>query len=254
MKHLLSYQLIEREAPTILFLHGFLGNASQWDFLVDHYRESYQILLCELPGHGDNKIAEKYTIDDLADDLAQVLVQLDIKSVHFVGHSMGGYVGCAFATAYPDQILSLHLINSCATEDTVDRKSQRDRSIKLVTKHPEAFVQMAINNLFSSQEKAQLNSVINNMKVKASEINTTSIAHAIGAMRDRKSQLIPLKNSSILVQYIHGVNDIIIPLSVVKEEALQFNGELSILDSGHMSLLTHRKEIKNILLIEKLAH
>lgn len=251
MTHLLSYQLIEREAPTILFLHGFLGNASQWDFLVDHYQESYQILLCELPGHGDNKIAETYTIDDLAVSIAQLLLQLDISSVHFVGHSMGGYVGCAFAKACPNQTTSLHLINSCATGDTAIRKSQRDRSIKLISKYPEAFINMAINNLFTSQEKIDFKSVINNLQEKSSQISLISIENALIAMRDRTSKLDGLKNLKIPIQYIHGYTDEIIPISMIENEVSMLRGNFSILNSGHMSLITHKEKIKKLLLIGK---
>ena len=242
-KNLLSYQLLPKNAPTILFLHGFLGSAAQWDPIIYHYKKSFQILLLELPGHGVNDCEASYSIEDLAADVNMSLMQCGIKAVHFVGHSMGGYVGCAFAKAYSDKLLSLTLINSCATADATDRQMQRNRALKLVEKYPNAFTSMAITNLFTSVEREHFTTEIELMKSQAMHMSTSGISNAIKAMRDRASQLNTLKNAGFPIQYIYGSRDEVISKEVIEEEIELLNVEFAELDSGHMSLITHPNKI-----------
>ncbi|KQC32465.1 hypothetical protein AAU57_03295 [Nonlabens sp. YIK11] len=250
-ERLLSTQLIVNNAPTILFLHGFLGSSDQWNRLVEHYKESYQILLLELPGHGDNSCEMKYTVDDLAQEIHQVLLQHAVDEIHFVGHSMGGYVGCAFAKAYPSKLLSLTLINSCATNDSASRVEQRDRSLKLIQKYPQAFTKMAISNLFTETEREMYKAEIESMKQQAARISMASISNALLAMRDRPSYLPILEDTSIPLQYIYGLRDEIIRPAIIEVEIEKLKAINYKLESGHMSLLTHPDEIIKLQLVEK---
>lgn len=247
----LSYQIIPGPKETVLLLHGFLGSAQQWNDMVDHINGNYQVLLIELPGHGNSPVSDSYSIEDVAIAIHHILLQEHLGKVYFIGHSMGGYVGCAFAKAYPKQLLSLYLINSCAAADTPARKSQRDRSIHLIQKYPGAFKSMAINNLFTEVEKTEFKGKIELMKIRADQLTNSSIVNALEAMRDRPSQLEDLLNAVFPVVYIYGNHDDIIPAETVEAELNYLNIMGHKIPSGHMSLLTHTDEIYNsILLIE----
>ncbi|PRP67859.1 alpha/beta fold hydrolase [Nonlabens agnitus] len=248
---LLTLQCLPKTGPTILFLHGFLGSSDQWSRMVEHYKESYQILLLELPGHGDNSCEKKYTLDDLAQEIHQVLLQYAVDEIHFVGHSMGGYVGCAFAKAYPSKLLSLTLINSCATNDSTSRVEQRDRSLTLIQKYPQAFTKMAISNLFTTTERENYKAEIESMKQQAARISMASISNALIAMRDRPSFLPVLEDTSIPLQYIYGSRDEIIPPATIEVEIEKLKAINYELESGHMSLVTHPNEIIKLQLVEK---
>jgi pimeloyl-ACP methyl ester carboxylesterase len=240
---LLSYQLIRGTGNTVLFMHGFLGDASQWQPIVEIVRKTHQFLVLELPGHGDNPSQNPYTIAKLADNIAAILIDLNIEHVQFVGHSMGGYVGCAFAKAYPEKVRSLTLINSSSSNDNAVRKSQRDRSLSLVEKYPDAFKKMAVANLFTQRENEKYQHKIEVMKTKSSSITNIAIENAIIAMRDRPKFDLSAIAHSLPITYILGSNDEIIPLQQVEEEIKKYGAHGKIFTAGHMLLITHTDEI-----------
>ena len=78
--------------PTVVFSHGWPLNADAWDaqmlFLGQH---GYRMVAHDRRGHG--RSGQTWTgneYDTFADDLAELLEQLDLKEVTLVGHSMGG--------------------------------------------------------------------------------------------------------------------------------------------------------------------
>jgi pimeloyl-ACP methyl ester carboxylesterase len=241
----LSHQIYPSSGKTILFLHGFLGSSKQWKPIVNHFKKTHQILLIDLPGHGNSTESSAYTISEVASAINDILQEERIDHLHVVGHSIGGYVGCAFAKTYPEKILSLHLVNSCAAADSASKKLQRDRSLLLIQKYPQAFVSMAITNLFTTSEKIEFHEVIERLKRNASKLSTISIINAIVAMRDRESQLEDLQNSNIPVHYIYGTEDKIITSDEVEHECHLLKVQGKIIACGHMSLITHPKEIIN---------
>ncbi len=243
----LAYKLIPNSGKTILFLHGFLGSSAQWSPVVDHFKNSHQILLVELPGHGICSINKSYTITEIAASINKVLQENQIDDVHFVGHSMGGYVGCAFAKAYPEKIASLHLINSCAEGDPASRRLQRDRAIELVKRFPDAFVSMAVGNLFTESERQEFEEEITAMKSGAMHMTGDAIIHALVAMRDRESQLEQLVTSNFPVHYIYGKQDAIIPVETVQLELELLKVEGYKMDAGHMSIVTHPLKLTRIM-------
>jgi len=239
----LSSTLHKGSGTTVLLLHGFLGSAQQWQTTVVGLKAKHQLLLVELPGHGKSSEPDAYQISDVASSIHQLLADLQIDQVHFIGHSMGGYVGCAFAKAYPQQLLSLHLINSSAAADTVLRKSQRDRSIQLVSKYPEAFISMAISNLFTSEEKEKFQTEIELMKSQAQQLSNPSIIYALQAMRDRASYVDDLKHAQFPITYIYGSADEIILSDLIEIELELLKTKGVQIHSGHMSIITHPNEI-----------
>jgi 3-oxoadipate enol-lactonase len=58
-------------------------------------------------GHGgSDPVAGDYTMAALADDVAAVLQALDMPRVHYIGLSIGGMIGQAFALAYGERLIS----------------------------------------------------------------------------------------------------------------------------------------------------
>lgn len=235
----LHYSFNDRQQPVLLFLHGFLGSMHQWLYIEKEFSDHFSILKIDLPGHGlSPEFSRNYTLSDIAILIDKILIIERIDQVHLIGHSMGGYLGAAFAKARPKKILSLTLINSIAGEDPVERKLLRDRSIGLIQKHQEAYVHMAIANLFTSEERIVFQSRIEKMKKEALSISIKSIIQSLIAMRDRDDSLHELKKLDVSIRYIYGLKDqIISPKHIIQEcEILKIKGKS--IDSGHMSIVT----------------
>jgi pimeloyl-ACP methyl ester carboxylesterase len=60
---------------------------------------------------GDTSSAS-YTLEDMADDAAGLMDELDIRSAHIVGASMGGMIAQTIAIRHPDRVRSLTSIMS----------------------------------------------------------------------------------------------------------------------------------------------
>lgn len=94
----------------LVFVHGYLGGAAQWNSQVAFLKEDYRIVCLDLPGFG-------VRCDEIAPDnmtsfaefcLAQ-LTSLGCEKFHLVGHSMGGMVVQEMIRLAPDRIDKLVL-------------------------------------------------------------------------------------------------------------------------------------------------
>jgi non-heme chloroperoxidase len=76
----------------IVFSHGWPLSADDWDvqmmFFLSH---GYRVIAHDRRGHGrSTQTKDGHDMDHYADDLAAVMVHLDIKNAVHVGHSTGG--------------------------------------------------------------------------------------------------------------------------------------------------------------------
>lgn len=77
---------------TLVFTSSWALDSRMWDYQVAHFAGlGYRCIAWDRRGHGRSDVAGSgYDMDTLADDLAAVLEQLDLRDVVLVGHSMGG--------------------------------------------------------------------------------------------------------------------------------------------------------------------
>jgi non-heme chloroperoxidase len=78
--------------PVVSFSHGWPLNADAWDgqmlFLVQH---GFRVIAHDRRGHGrSGQASSGNDMNGYADDLAAVIVTLDLRNVTLVGHSTGG--------------------------------------------------------------------------------------------------------------------------------------------------------------------
>jgi non-heme chloroperoxidase len=76
----------------VVFSHGWPLSADAWDgqmaFLLE---KGYRVIAHDRRGHGrSTQTWDNNTMDQFADDLAELIDQLDLKNVILVGHSTGG--------------------------------------------------------------------------------------------------------------------------------------------------------------------
>ena len=103
---------VEGDGPWLAMSHGMACNLSAWDDQCEALRKSFRILRYDTRGHGRSGApAGEYTMDDLAEDFRALLDALNIGKVAFLGLSMGGMIGLAFALKYPDRLAGLIAAN-----------------------------------------------------------------------------------------------------------------------------------------------
>jgi pimeloyl-ACP methyl ester carboxylesterase len=98
--------------PTVLFLHG-AGGIPSWLPFFDKLSDRFDLLVPDHPSFG--RSPTPVWLDDMA-DLAyfylDLFEQLQLKDIHIIGHSMGGWLALEIAIRSQARIKSLTLIAS----------------------------------------------------------------------------------------------------------------------------------------------
>jgi long-chain acyl-CoA synthetase len=102
----------EYKDHTLIFLHGYGGQARQWKNQLDEFSISNRVVALDLRGHGQSsKPSGDYSMRRVQEDLEESLEQLEISErFYLIGHSFGGAIAAEYAAAHPDRIIQLILI------------------------------------------------------------------------------------------------------------------------------------------------
>ena len=103
------------DAPTVFFGHGLLFSGWMFHPQIANLRNEYRCVAIDWRGQGDSAATrDGYDMDTLTDDAVALIESLAIAPVHYVGLSMGGFIGQRIAVRRPDLIRSLSLLDTSA--------------------------------------------------------------------------------------------------------------------------------------------
>jgi len=105
----IAYDLLGPDAgPVVCFTHSLAADGGMWaEQAPALLAQGYRVLRLDMRGHGgSDPVAGDYTMAALAADVAGALDALGIARVHYIGLSIGGMLGQAFAVAHGGRLLS----------------------------------------------------------------------------------------------------------------------------------------------------
>jgi 2-succinyl-6-hydroxy-2,4-cyclohexadiene-1-carboxylate synthase len=130
------YSLIHNpDKPTIVFLHGFMGNIHEFDEAIKLLGDEYSYLKLDLPGHGKTQVLgndECYIMANTAQALINLLNELKIVKCFLVGYSMGGRLALYLTLHFPERFIKVVLESASpglATEKERLERIKRDAQI-----------------------------------------------------------------------------------------------------------------------------
>jgi long-chain acyl-CoA synthetase len=102
----------ENPQHTLVFLHGYGGQAKQWQYQLHEFSFSNRVIALDLRGHGKSDKPERgYSMAQIQADLQVALEELQVeKPFVLIGHSFGGAVAAEYAAAHPADVKHLVLI------------------------------------------------------------------------------------------------------------------------------------------------
>ena len=254
-----STEIPQNKTP-IIFLHGFTGSASDWEFAIQNIDDNYFPIAIDLPGHGETEASDNindYTIDSINNIISSIIEELQISKVILVGYSMGGRAALSFATKNQEKVLGLILESSTAG---IDDKSERairvetDRllSEKIVTDGIGSFVNYWMDLPFfrslKSLSENEYSKVVQEKKQNSPQgLANSLLGFSTGKMPSLWSHLISFTIPTLLITGILDRKYVRINKEMNK---LIPNSKLEIMHGcGHNTHLENRKEF--IILVNK---
>jgi 3-oxoadipate enol-lactonase len=105
----LYYDLVGPEGgPVVCITHSLASDGGSWTEQVPALLAvGFRVLRLDMRGHGgSDAVSGDYTMSQLAGDVASVLDALGFERVHYIGLSIGGMIGQAFALEHGHRLIS----------------------------------------------------------------------------------------------------------------------------------------------------
>ncbi len=95
--------------PYLVLLHGWGVNSQIWNSLLPALRESFEVIVLDLPGYGhDHAFDGEYSLDGVVD---RIMASAPTKA-HWVAWSLGATIAMRAALRDADRFLTLQLISA----------------------------------------------------------------------------------------------------------------------------------------------
>jgi pimeloyl-ACP methyl ester carboxylesterase len=132
----LYYRDIGKGDQIVVFSHGLLLDNHMFDRQIEALGDGYRCIAWDHRGQGRSAVPDERSIriDTLYADAVCFLEALGVGPVHFVGLSMGGWVGIRLAARRPDLVRSLVLMATAMDPGSAGRR-RRYRAMNFVARH-----------------------------------------------------------------------------------------------------------------------
>lgn len=113
--HRNNVKVVGSGEQTLMFAHGYGCDQNMWRRVVPAFSDVYRIVLFDYVGSGLSDISSfdrtRYsTLHGYALDVVEILEDLDLEKVHFVGHSVSSMIGALAFLNAPERIATLAMI------------------------------------------------------------------------------------------------------------------------------------------------
>ncbi len=101
------------KGSTVVLVHGLGGNRTDWLPTTKRLLANHRVVMVDLPGHGDSPtLPDPFSLEAAAAQLDALLAQQNPESTIVVGHQFGGIVALLAASAHPERMRGLILIDT----------------------------------------------------------------------------------------------------------------------------------------------
>lgn len=220
----LNYEKSGSQGPVFLLGHGFPFDHTMWNAQIADLSKDFIVIAPDFRGMGKSSPSGSAvtSMEELADDLAELLDDIQIKKCSYCGLSMGGYVGWEFWLRHPQRLESFILCDSNAKCDTPDAAQNRLKTAdRIEAENSCAFMaEIMKKNLMTNQTLASAestDSVFSRYRKMVTENNPSGVASVARGMAQRKNFTNLLQTVQIPMLVLAGELDLLSPPEAMKE-------------------------------------
>jgi pimeloyl-ACP methyl ester carboxylesterase len=221
-----------------------------WDAQVEALSDRYRVIAPDLPGFGQSRADQPFTIDSQADDLNALLKALGATPCILCGLSMGGYIALAFARKYPSDLRALALIDTRAEADTPQAKESRDKTIDVVRAQGSAAVaQQMIGKLIAEHTVQHRQDIAHRLRHMMESQPPATIENALVALRDREDYTDDLSAIRVPTLILVGEHDAITPpaVSQAMSKLIRHPTLVVVKHAGHMAPMEQADDVTTVM-------
>jgi sigma-B regulation protein RsbQ len=112
------------DGDVIMFAHGFGCDQSMWRFVTPEFERDHRVVVFDHVGFGGSDLtswspARYGSLDAYAEDLLEIVAELGLERVVFVGHSVSSMIGMLAALEAPESFRALVMVgpSPCYIDD-----------------------------------------------------------------------------------------------------------------------------------------
>jgi 3-oxoadipate enol-lactonase len=238
-------------SPVVL-IHGYPFNRSLWSEQVIALSNSYRVIAPDLRGFGETEVtAGSATMNQMAQDVAELMDQLQIPRAVIGGLSMGGYVALAFYKQFPSRVRALILADTRAQADTEEAKQTRaQQAEKALSEGMAGIADAMLPKLLTPDTVSKRPDIVMHVRDMMLKTKPEGAAAALRGMAEREDQTPLLSQISAPTLILVGAEDAITP--VADSEKMHHaipNARLVVLENaGHVSNLERTEQFNDAML------
>lgn len=140
------------DQPPVILIHGVGLSQAMWGAQKAALRGRYRVVTLDMLGHGSSAAPPvDASLNDYADQVADLMDHLGIGMATLIGFSMGALVARCFALRYPDRLSGLILMNGVFARSDAVRATILGRVEEVRLAGPAANADAAIERWFSPE-------------------------------------------------------------------------------------------------------
>ena len=241
------------QADTVFFGHGLLFSGWMFHRQIAALRQTHRCVAIDWRGHGDSTPSiTDYDMDTLAADAIALIELLGASPVHYVGLSMGGFVGLRIGARRPELLRSLALLDTSAdAEDRAGRYKLMARVYRFtgITPLRRAIVRLMFGPSFLADASSR--PTLDEWERRLRNCSRPAISAAVRAVADRASVEQEIMTIAVPTLVIVGADDVPTPPEKSQQIAELIPGArlVRIPNCGHSSPLEQPEVVTQLLCV-----
>ncbi len=238
------------QGQPMFFWSSVLMDGSMWISQAAHFKDHYCVVLIDPPGHGgSDNLERRFTLEECALCLTQIMDAVRIRAGYIVGAGWGGMVAATFTALYPERAAGAITLNCSASAASLKQRliySAAAYAVRIARGLRGPLMTQALKHLLGQGTVVQYPKIVETARLGLARVDAGSAFWTLRSMlaerRDQR-QLLEAVRRPVLV--VAGDQDSIFSVDEARDMACAIPAsEFRVLrNSGHLAPLEQADKI-----------